>query len=168
MATRLYFLVPNVEICQRIVDELLVDRIDQRHIHVIAREGMALEDLPQARLVDRTDVVRALERGAAAGGATGLLAGLLAIAFPPAGLVLGGGAVLATALAGAGFGAWAASLIGASLPNSELESFEQAIQSGQLLMLVDVPSGRARIVADLIRLHHPEVDIANVEIEKQF
>jgi hypothetical protein len=37
--------------------------------------------------------VPALQRGVAAGGLAGLLAGALAVTFPPAGLVLGGGDV---------------------------------------------------------------------------
>jgi len=165
MSTRLYFLVPDATVAQRIVADLLLDRVEERHIHVVAREGTRLEDLPRAGMLQSTDVVTAVERGVAAGGAAGLLAGVIAVSFPPAGLVLGGGAVLLTTLAGAGFGAWAASLIGVRLPNSELERFEAAIARGELLMLVDVPGSRAAEVTSLIRLHHPRAQVANVEPE---
>lgn len=163
---RLYFLVPDVERAKRIVDELLVARVEARHIHVIGREDTPLEDLPEAGILQKTDLLKAAERGIAVGGATGLLAGLVAVTFPPAGLVLGGGAVLLTTLAGAGFGAWISSLIGASIPNSEHQKFEKAVQSGQVLMLVDVRSERVEEIAELVRKHHPEADVAGMEPTK--
>lgn len=163
---RLYFLVPDAKIARQVVDELLLARIEERNIHVIARAGTPLEDLPEAGLKEKSDLVKAAQKGTAIGGATGLLAGLVAVTVPPAGLVLGGGAVLATTLAGAGFGAWASSLIGVSVPNSELKRFEQAIEAGQLLILVDVPQDRVDEIATLVKGHHFEVDIAGTEPTK--
>jgi hypothetical protein len=163
MSRRLYFLVPDIVHTRQIVQELLLNHVEERHIHVMAKEGTPLEDLPEAGVLQRSDVVKALERGAGLGGATGLLAGLAAVTFPPAGLVLGGGAVLLTTLAGAGIGAWASALIGASVPNSELQRFEKALQEGQVLMLVDVPANRVGEVTDLIKKHHPEADVAGTD-----
>ncbi len=163
---RIYFLVPDVVVARQLVDELLLARIEERNINVIAKAGTPLEDLPEAGLKEKSDLVKAAQRGAAIGGATGLLAGLVAVTVPPAGLVLGGGAVLATTLFGAGFGAWASSLIGVSVPNSELKRFEQAVEAGQLLMLVDVPKGRVDEIASLVKRHHYEVNIAGTEPTK--
>lgn len=160
---RLYFLLPNLECARRVVDDLLLHRIAERHIHLLARRDTPLEDLPAATVAQRTDLVPALERGVAIGGATGALAGLVAVAVPPAGLVIGGGAVLGLALAGAGFGAWAASLMGISTPNSQLKRFEQAIEGGQILMMVDVPMDRIEETSTLIRSHYPEADIGGTE-----
>ena len=109
---RIYFLLPDVEVARKVVDELLLARIDVNHIHVIAKEGTAMLDLPEASLAQKSDVVTALERGIGVGGATGLLAGVVAVSFPPAGLVLGGGALLGIALAGTGFGALMSTMIG--------------------------------------------------------
>ena len=47
---RLYFLVPNVESAKKINDELLLARVEERHIHIIAKEGTPMEDLPEASL----------------------------------------------------------------------------------------------------------------------
>ena len=44
---RLYFLLPDVATARTVVDELLLARIEERHIHVIAKEGVALEDAPK-------------------------------------------------------------------------------------------------------------------------
>lgn len=163
MRRRLYFLVPTTDVAHKVVDELLLARIDERHIHVLAKEGVPLQDLPEASLLQRTDLVHGLEQGAAVGGVTGVLAGLAAVTFPPAGLVLGGGAVLGIALAGAGIGAWASTLIASSVPNSRLKEFEQAIDHGQILMMVDVAKEKVDAIGDMIRSHHPEAEVHGTE-----
>ncbi|HKJ08708.1 MAG TPA: DUF1269 domain-containing protein [Gammaproteobacteria bacterium] len=160
---RIYFLLPDVDTAHNLVDALLLQRIEARHIHVIAREGTPMEELPEASFVQTSDFVPGMERGLAAGGATGLVAGLVAASFPPAGLVIGGGALLAIAVAGAGFGALWASLVGAALPNSRLKQFQQAIENGEVLMMVDVPYARADEIEALVREHHPEVEIEGRE-----
>ena len=160
---RLYFLVPDVDSAKKIVDELLLARVEGQHIHVIAKEGTPMEDLPEARLAQQSDLIPALERGIAVGGATGILMGIVAVTFPPAGLVLGGGAILATSLAGAGIGAVMSSMIGISAPNSRLKQFEEAIEQGELLMMVDVPKDRVEEIDELVKKHHPEADIEGTE-----
>ena len=160
---RLYFILPAMEVTHKVVDELLLARIEERHIHVIAKENSPMEDLPEATLLQKSDFVPALERGVALGGATGVVAGLVALAFPPAGIVLGGGAVLSIALAGAGVGAWLSSMIGIDAPNSRLKAFEEAIEKGEFLMLVDVPKDRVDEIDELVKQHHPEAKIEGTE-----
>ena len=157
---RLYFLSPSLESAKQVVNELLLARIPQNNVHVIANHAVTLENLPEASVLENSDFIPALQKGAAVGGATGLLAGLVAVAFPPAGLVLAGGAVLmASTLAGAGVGAWASSLIGISTPSSRLKEFEEAVARGQLLLLVDVPADREQEIQALIARTHPEATI---------
>jgi hypothetical protein len=160
---RIYFLVPSVPSAQAIVDALLLARVEERHIHIVAREGTELEDLPEAGVAQRSDLIPAIEKGVAAGGISGLLAGALAVTFPPAGLVLGGGAVAGLALFGSGFGAWMSGMVGAGLPSSRLERFESAIEAGQLLMMIDVPRGRVEATEALVRQHHPEAELEGTE-----
>ena len=160
---RIYFLLPSVASARAIVDELLLARVEERHIHIVAREDTPLEDLPEAGVAQRSDLIPAIEKGLAAGGLTGLLAGALAVTFPPAGLVLGGGAVLGMAAFGAGFGAWMASMVGIGLPSGRLEKFESAIQAGELLMMIDVPRARVEEIEAVVRRHHPEAELEGVE-----
>lgn len=160
---RIYFLAPNVPSAKAIVDDLLLARIEARRIHVLAREGTPLEDLPEAKLAQSSDLIPSLERGAAAGGLTGLLAGLVAVSFPPAGMVLGGGALLGIALFGAGFGAWMSSMVGVGIPNSRLAQFQEAIARGELLMMIDVPRERVEEIEAVIRRHHPEAELEGLE-----
>lgn len=160
---RIYFLLPSVDTAHKVVDELLLARVDDHHIHVIAKEGTPMGDLPQASLAQKSDVLPALERGIAVGGVTGILAGLVAVTFPPADLALGGGAILAIALAGTGFGAIMSTMIGVSAPNSRFKQFENAIKNGEILMLVDVPKARVDEIEDMVKQHFPNADIEGTE-----
>ena len=160
---RIYFLSPDIETTRRIVDDLLLARIEERHIHVVAKRGTELEDLPEANLLQKSDFVPAVERGLALGGSAGALAGLVAIALPPASTVLAGGVLLGSALAGAGVGAWAGSLIGVSTPSSRIKQFEEAIEAGHLLVLADVPKNRVAEIEARIKKHLPDVDIEGTE-----
>ena len=164
---RLYFLVPNLESTRKINDELLLARVDERHIHVIAKEGTPMEDLPEAKLAQRSDVVPALDRGITIGGATGIVAGIIAVTFPPAGLALGGGAILGIGLAGAGFGALMSTMIGVDVANTRIQKFQDAIEKGELLMMVDVPKNRVDEIDDLVKKHHPEAEIEGTDQQFQ-
>ena len=163
MMRRIYFLVPDIAIAKRIVDDLLLARIDERHLHVIAKRGTELEDLPEANMMQKSDFVPAVERGLALGGSAGALAGLVAVALPPASTVIAGGILLASTLVGAGVGAWAGSMIGVSTSNSRIKQFEAAIEAGQLLVLADVPTNRVEEIEARIKAHLPQVEIEGTE-----
>ncbi|ABI60078.1 MULTISPECIES: hypothetical protein [Nitrosomonas] len=160
---RIYFLVPEIATTKKIVDDLLLARIEERHIHVIAKRGTPLEDLPEANLLQKTDFIPAVQQGVALGGATGLLAGLVAVALPPASTVIAGGILLATTLAGASIGSWAGGMIGMTLGNRRIKEFEDKIEAGKLLVLADVPKDRVDEIEDRIRLHLPQVEIMQTE-----
>ncbi len=156
-------MVPNIDTANTVVDELLLKRVDEHHIHVVAKEGTPMGDLPEANLLQKSDFIPAMERGLAVGGITGVLAGIAAVTFPPAGLVLGGGAILGTSLAGAGIGAWISGMIGMDVPNTQIEKFEAAIENGEVLMMIDVPKSRVEEIEALIQQHHPDADMGGTE-----
>jgi hypothetical protein len=159
MQQRVYFLVPDVKTAHKVVEGLLLAHVEERHIHILAKQGTPLEALPEASILQRSDFVPALERGAAVGGTVGTLAGLAAIAFAPAtAIVAAGGVILASAVAGTGLGAWISGMIGVSVSNTRLEQFEQAIERGELLMMVDVPAQRSTEIIELIKTHHPDAN----------
>ena len=160
---RIYFTVPDLTTAHTVVDELLLKRVEERHIHVIAKEGTPLGDLPEANLLQKSDFIPAMERGLAMGGITGVLAGIAAITLPPAGLVLGGGAILATGLLGAGIGTWISGMIGLDVGNSQITQFESAIEAGEILMMVDVAKDRVSEIEDLVKSHHPDADMGGTD-----
>lgn len=160
---RIYFLVPDINVTRRVVDELLLARIEEKRIHVIAKRGTPLEELPEASLLQKSDFVPAVQQGLALGGSTGLLAGLVAVALPPASTVVAGGILLATALAGAGVGAWVSGLVGMSVGNRRIKEFEDAIEAGHFLILADVPTDRVDKIEERIKQHIPEVEVETTE-----
>jgi len=163
MRRRLYFMVPDVGSARQIRDELLLARIEDSHIHVMARDGVALKDLHEASILQKSDFVHGAETGLAVGGGIGIIAGLVAVFFPPAGVDLQLVTILLTALIGAAFGAWVASMVASSLPNSRLKSFESAIAGGQILMMVDAPASRVDDVKKLVSARHPEAMNSGME-----
>jgi hypothetical protein len=114
-------------------------------------------------LLQKSDFIPATQRGLAMGGAAGTLAGLVAISLPAANVVIAGGVILATTLAGAGVGAWLGGMVGMNVGNTRLKRFERAINKGELLMMIDVPVARIEEITQLIKQHHPEAEVKGVE-----
>jgi len=163
MRRRLYFVVSDVGSAQRIRDELLLARIEDCHFHVLAKDGIDLQDLHEASILQKTDFVHGAEIGLTVGGGIGILAGLLVIMFPPAGINMQLVTVLITALLGSVFGAWVASMKASSVPNSRLTQFESAIDAGRILIMVDVPSSRVDEIRGKITSHHPSAMDSGLE-----
>ncbi len=160
MSKRLYFTLPDIESCRSVVDEMLEAGVTEHHMHAVAGLGVDLEGLPKADLWQKSEFAHGLEAGIGVGGVAGFLGGLLAVTFPPAGLVLGGAALVAgTTVAGAGFGALVASLVAKDMPSHQLEAFENDIAQGKILLLVDVPRHRVKEFTELVKKHHPEAEI---------
>ena len=166
MMKRLYFLTPTLKCTKKIMHELIDMQIDQQHIHVVGRDHHALQDanLLEAGVFQSSDLLPSLERGAALGGVVGMLVGVVAIVFSPAGLAVGGGAVLGLGLLGAVVGAWSSSMIGVSVPDAGIARYEKAIKKGKLLMMVDVPKTQEEEIAQVIQRHHPEAEIRGVDL----
>lgn len=160
---RLYFLVPDVAIGKKVVDELLLSHIEWRHIHVVAKRGTPLENLPEASFLQRSDVIPAMLRAIPEGGATGLLCGLVALALSPELLVAGGAVLLASSLAGVGIGVYIGGMVGLNVGSTRLKAFQEAVERGQLLMLIDVPRERVEEITELIKKSHPEAEPEGTE-----
>lgn len=160
---RIYFLVPDIPMGKRIVDELLLARIEERHLHVLAKRGTPLEDLPEANLLQKSNFVPAVHRGLAMGGATGMLAGLVGLALPGDPVVIAGGVLLAASLGGAGVGAWLGGMVGMNVGNTRHRKFADAIENGALLVMADVPRSRVAEIEERVRMHLPGVEIGGTE-----
>ena len=163
MRRRLYFMVPDVRRARLIRDELLLARIEDNNITIMAKDGVPLTGLHEASILQKSDFVHGAETGLAVGGGIGILAGLVALVFPPAGVDMQLVTVLVTALIGAAFGAWVSSMVASSIPNSRLKTFESAIAAGHVLMMVDVPSGRVNEIRQMIAAHYPEAASSGIE-----
>lgn len=155
MRRRLYFLLPDVASAKRTADDLLLARVEDRHMHFLARRGTDLGELHEANYLQKTDLLHGAGIGLAVGGIGGLVLGTVIVAFPPAGnpqLVT----VLIAAVIGAVLGAWMASMAAAAVPNSRLKQFQADIGQGKVLLMVDVPLGKVEQIRDLVLKRHPE------------
>ena len=164
MRRRIYWLLPDLASARRTMNDLLLDRIAEQHIHFVAKEGADMTGLHAANLLQTSDVVRAAQAGLIIGGGAGVVAGVLAaVFFPIVGDEPQWGIAAVLAMAGAAIGAWASSMIGVSTPSNRLTRFQPAIEEGQILLMVDVPSSRVEELEARLRATHPEARHEGVE-----
>ena len=164
MRRRVYWLLPDLASARRTMDDLLLARISEPHIHFVAREGSDMTGLHTANVLQSSDVIRAAQAGLVIGGSVGAVLGVLAAVFYPiVGYSPQWGMVAVLSFLGAGFGAWASSMIGISTPSNRLKRFEPAIEQGQLLLMVDVPRSRVEEIEERLQALHPEAHLEGVE-----
>lgn len=163
MRQRIYFLLPDLDTARSILNELLLARIEERHIHYMAKDGISLEGLHEASLLQKSDIAHGAEAGLLIGGVTGVLAGVMVLLFPLTGMSPQLITVLVTALVGAAFGAWVSSMVACAVPNSRLRAFQKGLDQGKILVMVDVPKGRVGEIHDLIEKRHPEATSGGME-----
>ena len=156
MRLRMYVTLPNLASAKQLANDLLLARVEDRHMHFLARRGTDLGELHEASYLQKTDTVHGALTGLVIGGIAGVVAGALLVNFPPGGLTLDLVVVLIAAVLGAGFGVWVASMVGLQVPNSRLKGFEHDLEEGKILLMLDVPSGRYEQVREIIARTHPE------------
>lgn len=164
MRRRIYWLVPDLASARRTMDDLLLARIAEPHIHFVAREDADMSGLHAANVLQTSDVLRAAQLGLVVGGVAGTVAGLaVAVFFPIVGDSPQWGVAAVLTVLGGLFGAWAASMIGISTPSHRLERFRPAIEQGQILLMVDVPRSRVAEIEARLQALHPEARLEGVE-----
>ena len=164
MRRRIYWLLPDLASARKTMEDLLVARISEQHIHFVAHEGTDMSGLHEANLLQTSDVIRAAQAGLVIGGTAGAVLGALAaVYFPIVGENPQWGLVAVLAMVGGAFGAWSASMIGVSTPSNRLKRFEKAIEDGQILLMVDVPRSRVDEIEARLQALHPEAHLEGVE-----
>jgi hypothetical protein len=156
MRRRLYFLLPDVDSARRTANDLLLARVEDRHMRFLARRGTDLGELHEASYIQKTDLMHGAGIGLALGGLAGLLLGLVIVTYPPEGTHPQLVAVLVAAVVGAVLGAWMASMAAAAVPNSRLKQFQAEIDGGKVLLMVDVPHAQIAKIRELVLGRHPE------------
>jgi len=156
MRRRLYFVLPNLSSARKVAEDLLLALIEQRHMRFLARRDMALGDLHEAGRLQKTDQLHAAFLGMMLAGLLGAAIGIGLFVVKPEGLPVNHSVILGMTLFGAVFGFWVGSMVGASAPNSKLRQFNDDMESGRILLMVDVPRTRLEEIRDLVTLRHPE------------
>ena len=163
MRRRMYFILQDSQRTKAVHDELLLALIPETHMHVVANDDVDLTGLPEASLLQKSDLVHAIQLGIPIGGLTGILIGIVAIV---AGWISPGfeaQLILATALTGLFMGTFASTLIAVNVPNTRHLAFEKDLKAGHLLLIVDVPVARVDEIKTMVSRHHPDVDMRGLE-----
>lgn len=135
MKIRHVYSTPDIDTAADAMSAARAAGVHDDDLLLVARSDIELASIPDDRKEADTDLRQAAIRGAEFGAGAGLLGGLLAIVVAPIGLTLAGAA--AVTLAGAVIGSGAAALFGSGLPDPIRQKFEQEIDSGKILLVVD-------------------------------
>lgn len=158
MLRRLFFLFPDTEHAQRVVDELGSRGIALRRMHAISK-GIDLGSLPEATRRQKKDTGFRLEWFI---WNSNLMLFMLAMAVLIASLVLGSViwaaislfVMLLTFIAGEQFAV--------KVPDVHLNEFADALAHGEILLMVDVPVYRVAEIEGYVHHHHPEAAVGGV------
>lgn len=160
MKRRLYFLLPDAEHAQGVLDELLAAGLERKFMHAIAGRDADLEGLPVATQQQRADVGARIERYLWDGNLgiffSALVALLVLAVLEVNGywLLLPAGVMLVTFIMGLEFVV--------HVPNVHLDEFRDALRHREILLLIDVPVSRVSRVEALVHRHHPEAIVGGV------
>ena len=154
MRRRLYYLLPDFASSRKAMDDLLLARVEERHIHFVAKEGTPMDGLHEASVLQKSDLVHGAQIGLVLGTLLGVVAGALFVQFVPPGWQVA--TIIGTGAFGALFGTWVASMVGAAVPSSRLRKFEPRVQKGMILLMIDVPEHSIEEVKMLFGKTHPE------------
>lgn len=153
---RMYVMLPDVASARSVANDLLLARVEDRHMRFLARRGTDLGELNEASYFHKTDAIHGAFVGLVIGGALGALAGAVLVNYPPQGVSLDMVAVLVAAVVGAILGVWVSTMVGLQVPNSRLRQFDQELQEGRVLLMLDVPARRCEEMREIIARKHPE------------
>ncbi len=163
MIRRMYFMIPNVSLAKTIHNELLLSRVAESKMYVIAREDVNLDDLPEANLLQKSDIIHSMQMGIPLGGLTGLALGALAVSL---GMVLPGYesvTIMLTIFVGLFVGIFSATLIAVNVSNTRHNRFEKDLSGGKILFIVDVPVEKVAEISEMVTRHHPGADMKGLE-----
>ena len=157
MKRRIYFVLPDINNARIVHNELLLARVEERNMHVLARDDISLAGLPEASILEKSDLIHGLQLGFIVGGFTGIT--LAMIAYFSSMIVPGWETISMTGIIGgcAFVGAWTSSMVAISIQNTHLKEFMKDVNSGKILYMVDVPVNRIDEISNLVCLKHPEV-----------
>ena len=158
MLRRLFFLFPDTEHAQTVVNELMDRGVQVKHMHAIAK-GVDPAALPKASKRLRADTTFRLEWFL---WNTNLILFVTALAvFVVSALYLSGIwmalsllVMLATFVVGEQFAV--------RVPDVHLTEFTDALSHGEVLLMIDVPTVRVSEIEDFVHHRHPEAVVGGV------
>jgi len=156
MRRRMYYVMPDLASARRIMDDLLLARVEERHIHFLAKPGTPMDGLHECNVLQKTDLVHGAQTGLIVGALLGCIGGWLLVTFVLTEARWQIATVIGTAIIGALLGMWVSSMVGSAIPNSRLRQFDDLIDQGCILCMIDVPEHHVERVKTLLGERHPE------------
>jgi hypothetical protein len=156
MRRRMYYVMPDLASARRIMDDLLLARVEERHIHFLAKPGTPMEGLHECNVLQKTDLVHGAQTGLIVGALLGCIGGWLLVTFVLTEAHWQIATVIGTSILGGVLGMWVSSMVGSAIPNSRLKQFNDLIDQGCILCMIDVPEHQVERVKTLLGERHPE------------
>ena len=155
---RIYYLLDDINEADLISDTLHENGIADWQFHVLAKneEGLCQHHLHQANFLQKRDVVHSGERGAIVGGGVGLYLSLFILPWSISSTTLLLTVLLALTIVGVVIGG----LLGNSHENYKIARFHDDLESGKLLILLDVKKDQHALVLHLMKVEFPALNPA--------
>lgn len=141
----------------RVINQLKAEGYNSDELSVVGRNR---DDLNHIEEATATKAEEGLATGAATGGVLGgvtaLLVSIGALAIPGLGPIMAAGPIVATltgAAAGASAGGLVGGLIGLGIPEKDAMFYDEFVQNGKVLVLVDNDADRADLAYRIFRDH---------------
>ncbi len=154
---RVFILVPDLQETSIIAHELTEAGVKEGDIHVCAHINQDVRDahLHPTNVLQETHVTYAIKYGPIIGLCfVALIYALCKFLFPPSVQIhwLGYAAML---FFGIGFGVWASGLAGLGMKDEVVEKYENYVNEGHFLMMVDMHPEKQEALTRDILAHHP-------------
>ncbi|WP_111495406.1 MULTISPECIES: hypothetical protein [Marinobacter] len=156
---RLYYLTRTIDSVSEISEDLHDHGVTDWRFHIVSRDeaGLYTHSLHRAGVLDRTDLVRYVERGV-------MIGALLAFTFILTAQVIGVpawpmSAWIALLLFAVLAGGWLGGFGGIGAEHYRIRRFHQAIDDGQYLVMVDCPAKHLVTMKHLMAENHPEAQL---------
>jgi len=152
MYRRLFYIFPDKESVLQVISELRQIKIPSSQMHIIAKPGSDMSDLPEATSWQKEDLHSKVETYA--WNLNLVLFSIMLIVFiyalsfeATAWALIAGLIMIACVFAGYQY---------IHIPSLSLNEFKAAFQHGEILLMVDLPKNQLKKVDDYIHQHHAE------------
>ena len=152
MFLRLYFLLPNEELTQKVISELINARVSKNNIHAIIRHKSPNSSLPDSSKWQRMDISQQIENYAwNANLVIFFIAFISLIYFLFMNMAIP--AVLSIAIMAISF--ILGDMFALLVPKVHLGEFEHALNHGEVLLMIDCSKKHSANIEDLVSRNHP-------------
>lgn len=154
---RLYYISPTIESAEQISEDMHEHGVTDWHFHVLSKDesGLYSHRIHSATTLQRTDLVRYMERGLICGCALGLIFTIPLNYIEQftfnTWLAISSFCVL--------FSTWCGGIGGVSQENYKIQRFHDDIEAGRYLIMVDVPKTDEEMIRKVMSIRHPEASL---------